>query len=85
MQIGAVVGHATATVKHKGFIGAKLLVVQPLRENGELDGDPILAIDQIGSGPGMRVIISSDGKAARQAVGAKDSPVRWLVVGVIDG
>lgn len=85
MQIGAVVGHATGTVKHKGFVGAKLLVVQPLRENGETDGEPILAIDRIGSGPGMRVVISSDGKAARQAVGAKDSPARWLVVGVIDG
>ena len=29
--------------------------------------------------------ISSDGKAARQAVSSKDSPVRWLVVGVVDG
>ncbi|MFM7110319.1 MAG: EutN/CcmL family microcompartment protein [Planctomycetota bacterium] len=85
MQFGAVVGHATATVKHKGFVGSKLLVVQPLRDTGETDGDPILAIDQIGSGPGMKVIISSDGKAARQAVGSKDSPVRWLVVGVVDG
>ena len=33
----------------------------------------------------MKVVISSDGKAARQAVGAKNSPVRWLVVGVLDG
>jgi microcompartment protein CcmK/EutM len=30
------------------------------------------------------VIISSDGAAARKAVGNDKSPVRWMVVGVAD-
>jgi microcompartment protein CcmK/EutM len=32
----------------------------------------------------MRVLISSDGKGARELVGAKNSPVRWLTIGVLD-
>jgi microcompartment protein CcmK/EutM len=30
------------------------------------------------------VIISSDGLAARRAVGVDKSPVRWLIVGIVD-
>jgi microcompartment protein CcmK/EutM len=41
-------------------------------------------VDNLGAGPGMRVLISSDGKGARELVGSKDSPVRWLTIGVLD-
>jgi microcompartment protein CcmK/EutM len=30
------------------------------------------------------VVISSDGSAARNAVGDPKSPARWLVVGIVD-
>jgi len=30
------------------------------------------------------VVISSDGASSRKAVGDEKSPVRWLVVGVVD-
>jgi microcompartment protein CcmK/EutM len=32
----------------------------------------------------QQVVISSDGAAARRAVGDEMSPVRWLVIGVVD-
>jgi microcompartment protein CcmK/EutM len=32
----------------------------------------------------QQVIISSDGKAARKAVGVDRSPARWLVIGIVD-
>jgi microcompartment protein CcmK/EutM len=32
----------------------------------------------------QRVIISSDGAAARLAVGDPHSPARWMVIGVVD-
>jgi microcompartment protein CcmK/EutM len=32
----------------------------------------------------QQVVISSDGLAARQAVGVNKSPVRWLVTGIVD-
>jgi microcompartment protein CcmK/EutM len=32
----------------------------------------------------QRVIISSDGAAARKAVGDEKSPVRWMITGIVD-
>jgi ethanolamine utilization protein EutN len=84
MQIGRVVGHAVSTVKHPTLKGWRLLVVQPLTADGTADGEPLLAIDSLGSANGDRVILSNDGAGARQLVGAKDSPVRWMVLGIPD-
>jgi ethanolamine utilization protein EutN len=84
MQIGRVVGHAIATVKHPTLGGWRLLVVQPLTAEGKEDGEPLLAIDKLGAGIAHRVVLSNDGAGARALVGAKDSPVRWMVLGVCD-
>jgi microcompartment protein CcmK/EutM len=51
---------------------------------GRPDGDPLLAIDMLGAGAGMRVVVSNDGQGAREMVGDNTSPVRWAVVGVVD-
>ena len=60
MQLGLVVGTATSTVKHATMRGQKLLVVQPLlADNRSSDGDPQIAVDAVGAGPGQRVMISS--------------------------
>jgi microcompartment protein CcmK/EutM len=32
----------------------------------------------------QRVVISSDGMAARKAVGDEKSPARWMIVGIVD-
>jgi microcompartment protein CcmK/EutM len=64
--------------------GWRLLVVQPLTPDGKEDGEPLLAIDSLGSRTADRVILSNDGAGARALVGAKDSPARWLVLGICD-
>jgi ethanolamine utilization protein EutN len=84
MQLGTVIGHATATIKHPSLHGWRLLVVQPLGASRDADGDPIVAVDKFGAGAGATVIIDSDGKGARQYVGDQHSPVRWFVVGIVD-
>jgi ethanolamine utilization protein EutN len=84
MQTGTVVGHATATVKHASMVGWRLLVVQLLTADGKEDGEPLLAIDNLGSGHGDRVILSNDGQAAREMVGHRNSPVRWFILGQCD-
>lgn len=81
MLMGRVKGHATSTVKHRSFEGQKLLVVQPLKS---ATIEPILALDPLGAGPGCLVLISSDGKGARELAGDETSPARWTVVGIID-
>jgi ethanolamine utilization protein EutN len=85
MQLAEVIGHATSTVKHPTLRGWRMVIVQPLDARLGPDGVPILAIDSLGGSRGDRVIISSDGKAARELVGAENSPVRWMVIGLADG
>jgi ethanolamine utilization protein EutN len=84
MQIGKVVGHAVATVKHPTLTGWKLLLVQPLSASGTADGEPVLAIDHLGAGLGAKVVVSNDGKAVQDLVKTKATPLRWMVLGLCD-
>jgi ethanolamine utilization protein EutN len=84
MQLASVLGHATSTVKHPTMHGWRLVVVQPLDRAGRDDGEPQVAIDDLGCGPGDRVIVTSDGKSVREMIGADDTPVRWAVIGLTD-
>jgi ethanolamine utilization protein EutN len=84
MQLGRVVGHATATVKHPTLKGWRLLIVQMLLANGKEDGEPLLVIDHLGAGVGSLVVATNDGAAVRELVGAKNTPLRWLVMGLQD-
>ena len=84
MQIGLVVGHAVATVKHPSLTGWRLLLVQLLTTDGKEDGEPLLAIDSLGAGAADEVILSNDGAEARAMVGTRNSPVRWFVMGIRD-
>jgi ethanolamine utilization protein EutN len=83
MQIGRVIGHAVATVKHPSMTGWKLLLVQPLHGD-KPDGEPILAVDAAGAGVHEQVLISSDGASARALVKDRKSPVRWTAIGICD-
>lgn len=85
MQLGRVIGTATATVKHPTLSGWKLLVVQLLMADGRSsDGEPVLAIDRLGAGGGAKVILTSDGKGTRALMNSDNTPVRWSVLGIAD-
>jgi len=84
MQLGTVIGHATATIKHPSLNGWRMLIVQPLDERRDASGDPLIAVDRFGAGAGETVIVDSDGQGAREYVGDPKSPVRWFVVGIVD-
>ena len=84
MQIGRVIGHAVATVKHSSLKGWKLLLVQPLHESKQPDGEPILVVDGVGAGSDELVLITSDGAAARNLIGDRKTPVRWTAMGICD-
>ncbi len=84
MNLATVIGHATSTVKHVTLNRWRLLVVQPLGVGNVKDGEPIIAIDELGSQVGQQVIITSDGKAVSEAMGSPNTPVRWMVLGQPD-
>jgi microcompartment protein CcmK/EutM len=84
MILARVEGNVVATRKHPSFEGWRLLICQPISAAGEAQGAPQVAMDAQGAGLHERVVISSDGAAARIAVGDPKSPARWMVIGVVD-
>ena len=84
MLLARVEGNLVATRKHPSLEGWRLLLCQPIDQAGKPEGAPQAAIDAHGAGMHQRVIISSDGMAARKAVGDDKSPVRWMIVGIVD-
>ena len=84
MLQGVVIGHATATIKHPSLTGWRLVIVQQVGATREPEGDPMIAVDKHGSGPGDLVVLNGDGKAARELIGDDKSPVRFFVIGIVD-
>ena len=84
MQLGTVIGHATATIKHPSLAGWRMVIVQPLNIARQPEADPLIAVDKLGSAPGSTVILNSDGKGARELIGDDKTPVRWFVIGIVD-
>jgi len=84
MLLARVEGNLTATRKHPSFEGWRLVICQPINNAGDPEGVPQVAIDAHGAAMHQRVIISSDGLAARKAVGDDKSPARWMIIGIVD-
>lgn len=74
MKIGKVTGSVWATRKAACLQGQTFLVV-------EADGCHIVAADQVGAGPGDRVLLATGTTAARYCM---DAPVDAAVVGILD-
>ncbi len=84
MLLARVEGNVVATRKHPSLDGWRLVICQPIDKDGQPEGSPQVAIDAHGAGMHQEVVISSDGAAARKAVGDSKSPVRWLIIGIVD-
>ena len=84
MLLARVEGNLTATRKHPSFEGWRMIICQPINAQGAAEGVPQVAIDAHGAALHQRVVISSDGLAARKAVGDDKSPVRWMIIGIVD-
>ncbi len=84
MLLARVEGNVVATRKHPSLEGWRLVICQPIGTDGRPEGSPQIAIDAHGAGLHQQVVISSDGAAARKVVGDESSPVRWMIIGVVD-
>ena len=84
MLLARVEGNVVATRKHPSLEGWRLLVCQPISQTGDPEGTPQIALDPHGAGLHQRVVISSDGASARQAVRDPKSPARWIILGIVD-
>ncbi len=84
MFLARVEGNVVATRKHPSLEGWRMMICQPISADGAPEGVPQIALDPQGAGMHQRVIISSDGLAARKTVGDEKSPARWMIIGIVD-
>ena len=85
MRYCRVLGSITAAVKHPAYAGQRLMIVQPLDPHGKDQGDSFIAVDQVQSGPGDKVVVLTEGNGARQILKQGDIvPIRSVIVGVVD-
>jgi len=84
MTLARVDGVIVSTVCHPSMTGHRTIICQPLDEQGREEGAPILALDPYGAGRHQRVLISSDGSQTRLHVKDAKSPLRNIILGVID-
>ena len=84
MVLARVDGRVVSTICHPSMKGWRVLICQPLNESGEETEGPILAIDPYGADKHQKVILASDGFATRQRVEDEKSPLRYMVIGMVD-
>jgi microcompartment protein CcmK/EutM len=77
-------GVVVSTVCHPSMLGCRMIICQPIDEKGGEEGPPILALDPHGAGQHQRVILSTDGSATREHVGDPRSPLRNIIIGILD-
>jgi microcompartment protein CcmK/EutM len=84
MILARVDGVIVSTVCHPSMTGCRTIICQPLDETGRSEGAPILAIDPFSAGQHQRVLISTDGSKTREYVGDPKSPLRNLILAIVD-
>lgn len=83
MKIARVVGVTVCTVKEPRLENSKMLIVCDADQTGKVIGNPYIAQDVVGVGPGELVIVVQ-GSSARVAVWDNNSPVDAVIVGILD-
>jgi ethanolamine utilization protein EutN len=83
MFLGRVIGTCVATQKSDGLDGVRLLVLEPIDSSGKRIGEPFVAADPIGTGPG-EVVYWVGAREAALALEESFVPVDAAIVGLVD-
>jgi len=83
MFFGKVIGTVWATRKDEHMNSFKLQIVQPMNGHREPAGDPIVAVDTVGAGPGETIIYIT-AREATIPLTVDMAPVDASIVGIID-
>jgi len=83
--IGKVCGSVVATIKHSTYQNYKLLLVDRLGLDGQVENDYWIAVDLVQAGPGDTVLVLDEGNSARQLVDQEPmGAIRAVIVGIVD-
>jgi len=83
LNLGRVIGTVISTRKVPSFDGVKLLIVQPLDENLEDSGDPVVACDSQQAGPGQ-VVTFIGGREASLPLPEPFNPSDATITSIVD-
>lgn len=83
MLLGKVIGTIWATRKYDTLKSYKMQFVQPLNSKLENIGEPIIAVDTIGAGPGEIIFYATSSEAVI-AMDVEMAPVDASIVGIVD-
>ncbi len=83
MLLGKVIGTIWATRKYESLKSYKMQFVQPMNAELEIMGEPFIAVDTIGAGPG-EVIFYATSSEAVIAMDVDMAPVDAAIVGIVD-
>jgi microcompartment protein CcmK/EutM len=83
MKIARVTGSVVCTVKSESLEGVILLLIQPLDDDLNESGKPVVACDTVAAGPGDLVIYEG-GREAALALKKTFNPADAAVIGIID-
>ena len=84
MLLARIDGTIVATACQPSMVGRRTVICQPLDAQGKEEGSPVLAVDPLGAGLHQHVILSTDGSATRELVGDPKTPLRNLIIGLVD-
>jgi len=83
MKLGTVIGNVVASEHHPAYDAQKLMVVRIEDQVNKTASTSVIAFDQLGAGPGDRVLLMQEGNGAGQLFGGR-GPVNAVIVGIVD-
>ncbi len=83
MFLGKVIGNIWATRKYSALKNFKLMFIQPINSDYEKTGEPIVAVDTVGAGPGETIIYITASEAVIP-LPVDMAPVDASIVGIVD-
>lgn len=83
MFLGKVIGNVWATKKYQSLKNMKLMFVQPINAGLENTGEPIIAVDTVGAGPGETIYYITASEAVIP-LPVDMAPVDASIVGIVD-
>jgi len=84
MILGKVIGNVVSTIKLPVYQGYKILIVQPINDKEEPQGESVLALDTVQAGVGDTVLVIDEGNSSRLIMNNSTAPVRTMIVGIVD-
>ena len=84
MKLGRVIGRVVCTRKMECFDALKLLLVQPVDENGEDAGAALVAFDTAQAGEGDLVFFEAGKEAAQANPNGWFNPADAAIIGIVD-